>query len=471
MGRGRATLRRARGKTTGKLGRECSGRSTEPLAETTDSENTTVATEANVVTLPKPVLEGTSCQLGASTHVPHSDPDAGSCNLGDQASPMRRDEENVPTDASQSVTGERTGNVSSRAKPPWSRGTRPRGGEDSVTFALHAREYLGDVDIPLNRKKNAPVCRTTLYVGKENSPVTACIDSGASVCLLSRGAYERLQWVLGPLRPTQHRASGASGTRLQIDGLVRMAFRISKAIYTFGFLVGNLKGIDCLLGLDWLHSVGAVVNFAAMTAVLGPREKIQLDTLDEQQAVNFCSTGVGTTLMPRCHTRLRCTASWWNKEDGDIAVFEPGAFELGPGLSISPGVVEVNSLGQFYIAVTNETVDEWDLPEEINIGHLDVIESRIRGKEETPLRPSPGKSVWQVANLRVTPVPDTGEEGRQPNYVKTPLVRESVESELPERPAPSHKQYVQVVTEGLGPDPSLPSHRSVRSREGSSQSR
>ena len=55
--------------------------------------------------------------------------------------------------------------------------------------------------------------------------------------------------------------------------------------------------------------------------------------------------------MPQSHTRIRCLALWWDAEKGDTAVFEPGDVRLGPGLSISLGIVEVKTTGHFYIAI------------------------------------------------------------------------------------------------------------------------
>ena len=62
--------------------------------------------------------------------------------------------------------------------------------------------------------------------------------------------------------------------------------------------IDSCATVNCLLGLDWLHSVGAIVDFAPMTAESGPTEKVQL--------IIFCNMKIGQTLMPCIHTRVRC---------------------------------------------------------------------------------------------------------------------------------------------------------------------
>ena len=41
-------------------------------------------------------------------------------------------------------------------------------------------------------------------------------------------------------------------------------------------LVGDLLGVDMLLGVDFLHAVKATLDFSAMTMILGPQQVVPL---------------------------------------------------------------------------------------------------------------------------------------------------------------------------------------------------
>ena len=66
--------------------------------------------------------------------------------------------------------------------------------------------------------RNSPVCRHPIQVS--DIVLEACIDSGATVCLMSRKAYRRIRHVVGPLVESDKRACGANGNSLDIDGYV-----------------------------------------------------------------------------------------------------------------------------------------------------------------------------------------------------------------------------------------------------------
>ena len=340
---------------------------------------------------------------------------------------------------SESVSGYGTGT---------SRATRMVPSSDTskgLVLALQHRDTVQEVDTPLNVRRNSPVCRHPIRVG--DTMLEACIDSGATVCMMSWKAYDRIRSVVGPLRESEKRACGANGANLEIMGWVKVPFVLKTATYTFGFLIGDLAGVDCLLGLDWLHSVGAVVDFASMTAELGPTERIQLR--DEPLGFNFCSVKIGQTLMPRSHTRIRCRASWWDADKGDTAVFEPGDVRLGPGLSISPGIVEVEKTGHFYIAVTNTVNEERDLPDQILIGRLEEISEResLEQKVNGTSRRPPELCLWTMVHHRLTPMSEAEEELWKPHYVNKPVVEENVRGGPPGEPLNSETYYVRVVAQ------------------------
>ena len=58
--------------------------------------------------------------------------------------------------------------------------------------------------------------------------------------------------------------------------------------------MGNLSEIACLLGLDWLQFVGAIIDFSTMKAEFGPKELVQLSS--EPLQINFCRVVEAQTL-------------------------------------------------------------------------------------------------------------------------------------------------------------------------------
>ena len=225
----------------------------------------------------------------------------------------------------------------------------------------------------LNLPRNNPCCRYAIVVG--NVLLEACIDSGATLCLLSNEAYQRIKHIAGPIQPTKRRASGAGGEKLDIKGWVKFPFRIGASNYTYSFLVGNLSGIDCLLGLDWLMSVGALIDFASMQAEFGPKVKVQLST--EPLQINFCKVVEGQVLAARAHTVVNCRSDFPVDPSGALppAIFEPSCIRLGPGLSIAASIVQPDEDGNFCITIQNDNEFDWELPGDVLIGSLDELQT------------------------------------------------------------------------------------------------
>ena len=227
----------------------------------------------------------------------------------------------------------------------------------------------------LNLPRNNPCCRYAIRV--KDRLLVACIDSGATLCLLSRAAYKKIKDIVGPLHKTSRKASGASGKRLELDGWVKVPFTIGHATFTYSFLVGNLSGIDCLLGLDWLQSVGATIDFSTMKAVFGPVEKVQLSS--EPLELNYCRVPEGRTLWARSHTTVRCRTEEPVATIGPV-MFEPTCISLGPGLLITSGIVQPDEDGSFLIAIQNDTTADYDLPDDIIVGYIcDLAGTRVQG--------------------------------------------------------------------------------------------
>ena len=247
----------------------------------------------------------------------------------------------------------------------------------------------------LNLPRNNPCCRYPIVV--KGTLLEACIDSGATLCLLSREAYKRIKRSVGALQVTKRKASGAGGENLAIDGWVRFPFQIGASTYTYSFLVGDLSGIDCLLGLDWLQSVGAVIDFSTMKAEFGPKVQVQLS--NEPLQINFCKVIQEQTLTAMSHTVVPCKSQYPVSSGYNSPVmFEPTCIRLGPGLTIASGVVCTDDEGCFNITIQNDSVLDYELQDDVLIGRLEDIEVDRKAGENTQVSQdrTPGRCVWHV---------------------------------------------------------------------------
>ena len=116
--------------------------------------------------------------------------------------------------------------------------------------------------------RRVPVCRAQVTIGDKT--YTACVDSGASTIVLARQVYQEQKHILGDLQPLQsdEKLRGATGARMQIDGVVKVPFNIGDFMYSFDAYVGDLVGVPMLLGMPFLQGVCARIDYGAMTEAL-----------------------------------------------------------------------------------------------------------------------------------------------------------------------------------------------------------
>ncbi|MCP3679179.1 MAG: retroviral-like aspartic protease, partial [Gammaproteobacteria bacterium] len=106
------------------------------------------------------------------------------------------------------------------------------------------------------------VCHLLLSLG--GVTVRTCIDSGATFSLLADPIYDQLKkrGKVDKLLSTKTTLKGASGKLLPLAGECQIQFDIPRernevTSFTAKVLVGQLEGIDMLLGVDWLTAVNA----------------------------------------------------------------------------------------------------------------------------------------------------------------------------------------------------------------------
>ena len=109
-------------------------------------------------------------------------------------------------------------------------------------------------------------------------PVSAVVDTGAMVSVLSASAYRKD--VDGDLGRTSLRLHGAGGNALKVDGAVSADLCFGDSLRRQHTLpVVDCLGYDCLLGADLLSALKAQVDFHQRRLVLG---KVSLPLLQRQ---------------------------------------------------------------------------------------------------------------------------------------------------------------------------------------------
>ena len=129
----------------------------------------------------------------------------------------------------------------------------------------------------------SPVCRLTVKCGA--TKLNVCIDSGATLSLMSKKAYDIVR-ALGEdytteLRPVKQTIRGASGAPVRVDGWTCLRFKIDEYFYEYALLVGGLSGVDILFGMDWLTNHKVKINFDTMIAEFSQSHTKTLRTTDE----------------------------------------------------------------------------------------------------------------------------------------------------------------------------------------------
>ena len=275
------------------------------------------------------------------------------------------------------------------------------------------------------------VCRTVVTIGDGPSSILACIDTGATFTLLASSVYDALKGHsgVGEIEPGSMNLVGASGTALKMRGTCLLTFAIHptpdsvKQRYTHEVQVGELKGVDLLLGMDWLHVANADVSCGRMTVTLGHRTRIQLETdpTIRSTAKIFKVTGkanpgeadqsfirsFGRQLITSGHTeRVRV------KTDGRWPANKPAVFEcsvnLGEGIYLEEQLVQPGEIdAEFCIAIANTTVTDLVIESGTLLGQLVELKD-LREEADVAFTSLPDNkpcfAIWNIAAQVGSPI-------------------------------------------------------------------
>ena len=127
--------------------------------------------------------------------------------------------------------------------------------------------------------------------------------------------------------------------------------------FIYKMLIGAIKGVDALLGVDWLQAAGAKIDFAVMQMLIGRRQIVHLRSMPMKE---YASTPVriksNVVVRPRACVLVTCYA----EVDGTEVTFENALFEpeiqLIAGLEVTAGVVHPTNESEFWVSEPQKNI-------------------------------------------------------------------------------------------------------------------
>ena len=222
-------------------------------------------------------------------------------------------------------------------------------------------------------------------------PVTALVDTGASVSLLSSGLVNKLSVPFSD-RPCPT-VVGVSGFELNCLGVVSLPVVAQSVALSHNFVVADIFQHDVILGSDFLLSSGCIIDLASSVLRCGseclPLSVPQLDSPRPVQAppappptssppssskpeqVRACVAST-VILQPNHAVHLPCSLSSCPATTGDSLVTTlPSFCEKYPGLSMSSPVV---SLDNVVLEVVNWSAEAVTLYAGTHVGTVDPVD-------------------------------------------------------------------------------------------------
>ena len=102
---------------------------------------------------------------------------------------------------------------------------------------------------------------------------------GATFTLLAIKRYYQLRRLypelIGAVESNGQKLHGASGNPITVLGCTKIQFQIGRMHFVYKMLIGVLKGVDALLGVDWLQAAGALIDFKKMQMLKRPFKGLQ----------------------------------------------------------------------------------------------------------------------------------------------------------------------------------------------------
>lgn len=251
--------------------------------------------------------------------------------------------------------------------------------------------------------RSSPMCRANLWCHEEL--LNTCVDSGATVSLLSSSAYKRVLHTncVSDIMPTKDILTGASGKQLKLEGVAKLIFSFDGHVCETRVMVGELHGVDLLLGMDWLSHNEAYIDFGRMLLrfrrdvvvplrttenVFSRTHNVRFASRDpsEEGLSCLCPGSIDGFAQVRYDQEVQaghakqvnCYISGLQNPD-DTALFSP-LVDLGPGIEIAECLVKpreaLNGAWTIQVAVINSTGCDLVITKHTLLGQLQAVDQR-----------------------------------------------------------------------------------------------
>ena len=251
--------------------------------------------------------------------------------------------------------------------------------------------------------RSSPMCRANLWCHEEL--LNTCVDSGATVSLLSSSAYKRILHTkcVSAIMPTKDVLTGASGKQLKLEGVAFLTFSLDGHVCETRVMVGELHGVDLLLGMDWLSHNEAYIDFGRMllrfrrdvVVALRTTENVFSRTHNVRYASRDPSSEGLSSVYPGSldgfvqvrydqevqagHAKqVNCYISGLSNPE-DTALFSP-LMNLGPGIEIVECLVKpqeaLNGAWTIQVAILNCTGSDLAVTKHTLLGRLQAVDQQ-----------------------------------------------------------------------------------------------
>ena len=201
------------------------------------------------------------------------------------------------------------------------------------------------------------------------------LDTGASFSIVSSQLASRIPYA--KISHNKHvNLCGVTGTHLNIKGTTDISFDMGNQCITHSFIVCDNIAEQMILGTDFLKKFEVEISYKNRTISLN-NETIQLD--NHKYLTSLVKAARNTKIKPNsttiCFVKARQQRHKISKKEFLISRIDSGMLANEPGIYAADGLVTINSIRKFPIAIVNSTNRHINIKKGTMIAQLEEIDS------------------------------------------------------------------------------------------------
>ena len=205
------------------------------------------------------------------------------------------------------------------------------------------------------------------------------IDTGSGISIISKQMYNELGNGKPKLRKRNDLLTTASGEPIAIEGGCRLAVSIGGQKYRISVVVGEVHGIQGILGMDFLMKSGAKIDLAEGVLHLHGRV-VQLQK-EAQTACARIRVEESVRIPAGSETFVKATVvgDWDGETEGLVEPLKH-AYQR-PGLEVPRAMIKVEG-SEVYVPITNLAEHEAEITAGSIVASIQRAESMSKGEEQ-----------------------------------------------------------------------------------------